>query len=61
MRRRRLVTSAVQSRLRTREHGSSIIGGLTAKTSRKRRKKRTEPYRIMDTFQRQLATAQTSQ
>ncbi|ENT2473706.1 F-type conjugative transfer protein TrbC, partial [Shigella sonnei] len=44
----------------TPEHVSSIIGVLTAKPSRKRRKNRTEPYRIIDTFQRQLATAQTS-
>ncbi|EPR9797859.1 hypothetical protein ACVBA1_004711, partial [Escherichia coli] len=32
----------------------------TAKPSRKRRKNRTEPYRIIDTFQRRLATSQTS-
>lgn len=50
----------MQRRLPTPEHVSSIIGVLTAKPSRKRRKNRTEPYRIIDTFQRQLATAQTS-
>lgn len=57
---RRLVPRTVQRRLPTPEHVSSIIGVLTAKPSRKRRKNRTEPYRIIDTFQRQLATAQTS-
>lgn len=33
---------------------------LTEKTSRKRRKKHTEPYRIIDTFQDQLKRTQTS-
>ncbi|EEY1765599.1 TPA: TraM recognition domain-containing protein, partial [Escherichia coli] len=57
---RRLVPRTVQRRLPTPEHVSSIIGVLTAKPSRKRRKNRTEPYRIIDTFQHRLATAQTS-
>ncbi|MCM5181792.1 conjugal transfer protein TrbC, partial [Escherichia coli] len=45
---RRLVPRTVQRRLPTPEHVSSIIGVLTEKTSRKRRKKHTEPYRIID-------------
>ncbi len=50
----------VQRRFPTPEHVSSIIGVLTAKPSRKRRKNRTEPYRIIDTFQKQLNETQTS-
>ncbi len=57
---RRLVPRTVQRRLPTPEHVSSIIGVLTEKTSRKRRKKHTEPYRIIDTFQDQLKRTQTS-
>ncbi|HIB1184198.1 TPA: TraM recognition domain-containing protein, partial [Escherichia coli] len=57
---RRLVPRTVQRRFPTPEHVSSIIGVLTAKPSRKRRKNRTEPYRIIDTFQKQLNETQTS-
>ncbi len=42
------------------ENVSAIIGVLTAKPSRKRRKIRTEPHTIVDTFQQRIAGRQAA-
>lgn len=57
---RRLVPRTVQRRIPSPENVSAIIGVLTAKPSHKRRKNRTEPHIIVDTFQQRLAGRQAA-
>lgn len=57
---RRLVPRTVQRCIPSPENVSAIIGVLTAKPSRKRRKNRTEPHIIVDTFQQRLAGRQAA-
>lgn len=57
---RRLVPRTTQRRIPSPENVSAIIGVLTAKPSRKRRKIRTEPHTIVDTFQQRIAGRQAA-
>ncbi|EKP1044366.1 icmO-like type IV secretion system domain protein, partial [Salmonella enterica subsp. enterica serovar Kentucky] len=57
---RRLVPRTAQRRIPSPENVSAIIGVLTAKPSRKRRKIRTEPHTIVDTFQQRIAGRQAA-
>lgn len=57
---RKLVPRTAQRRLATPENVSAIIGVLTAKPSRRRKKARTEPWKIIDTFQQRLANRQVA-
>lgn len=63
---RRLVPRTAQRRIPAPENVSAITGVLTAKPSRRRRKIRTDPIAVVDTFQnrlagRQMALAMTEQ
>lgn len=55
---RRLVPRTAQRRIPTQENVSAITGVLTAKPSRRRRKIRTDPIAIVDTFQNRIAGRQ---
>ncbi|MBW9878680.1 traM recognition site of TraD and TraG family protein, partial [Escherichia coli] len=55
-----LVPRTTQRRIPSPENVSAIIGVLTAKPSRKRRKIRTEPHTIVDTFQQRIAGRQAA-
>lgn len=55
---RRLVPRTAQRRLPTPENVSRIIGVLTEKTSRRRKKTDTMPWKVIDTFQQRLANRQ---
>lgn len=55
---RKLVPRTAQRRLPTPEKVSHIIGVLTARPSRRRKKGRTEPWKIIDTLQQKLANRQ---
>lgn len=57
---RHLVPRTVQRRILSPENVSAITGVLTAKPSRKRRKSRTEPHIIVDTFQQRIAGRQAA-
>lgn len=57
---RKLVPRTAQRRLPTPEKVSSIIGVLTAKPSRRRKKTIAEPWKVIDTFQQRLANRQGS-
>ncbi|EEJ4252300.1 conjugal transfer protein TrbC [Salmonella enterica subsp. enterica serovar 4,[5],12:b:-] len=57
---RRLVPRTAQRRIPSPENVSAIIGVLTTKPSRKRRKIRTEPRAIVDTFQHRIAECQAA-
>lgn len=57
---RRLVPRTAQRRIPSPEYVSAITGVLTAKPSRKRRKIRTEPHTIVDTFQQRIAGRQAA-
>ena len=55
---RKLVPRTAQRRLPTPENVSRIIGVLTEKPSRRRKKQASEPWKIIDTFQQRLANRQ---
>lgn len=55
---RRLVPRTAQRRIPTPENVSAITGVLTAKPSRRRRKIRTDPIAVVDTFQNRIAGRQ---
>lgn len=55
---RKLVPRTAQRRLPSPEKVSLVIGVLTAKPSRRRKKGRTEPWKIVDTLQQKLANRQ---
>lgn len=55
---RRLVPRTAQRRIPTPENVSTITGVLTAKPSRRRRKIRTDPIAVVDTFQNRIAGRQ---
>ncbi|CAM4371537.1 F-type conjugative transfer protein TrbC [Citrobacter freundii complex sp. 2024EL-00228] len=55
---RKLVPRTAQRRLPAAENVSKIIGVLTEKPSRRRKAARTEPWKIIDTFQQRLANRQ---
>ncbi|MBA1804476.1 hypothetical protein G9H34_27375, partial [Escherichia coli] len=57
---RHLVPRTAQRRIPSPENVSAIIGVLTAKPSRKRRKIRTEPHTIVDTVQQRIAGRQAA-
>lgn len=55
---RRLVPRTAQRRIPTPENVSAITGVLTAKPPRRRRKIRTDPIAVVDTFQNRIAGRQ---
>jgi len=55
---RKLVPRTAQRRLPTPENVSKIIGVLTAKPSRRKKKSGGEPWKVIDTFQQRLANRQ---
>lgn len=55
---RRLVPRTAQRRIPTPENVSAITGVLTEKPSRRRRKIRTDPIAVVDTFQNRIAGRQ---
>lgn len=55
---RKLVPRTAQRRLPSPEKVSLVIGVLTAKPSRRRKKGRTDPWKIVDTLQQKLANRQ---
>lgn len=55
---RKLMPRTAQRRLPTPENVSKIIGVLTSKPSKRRKKTTTEPRRVVDTFQQRLANRQ---